>query len=312
MPLRLVFLGTPEFAVPTLEACVEAGHTVAAVYTQPDRPKGRGHALAAPPVKEAALRLGLEVRQPLKVRAPEVVEELRALGADAMVVVGYGQIIPQAIIDLPRLGIINVHASLLPRYRGAAPIQWAIARGENRTGVTTMMIDAGLDTGAMLLKAETDIGPEDTALDLAPRLALMGADLLVRTLAGLEGGTITPVPQDNAEATLAPILKREDGLIDWTCVGFEIHNRARGFLPWPGAWTTFRGQRFQIWRCRRTEIESGYRPGILFSEGRRLLASCGVGEVLELLEVQVEGRKRVSSADFLNGFRLEPGERLGL
>jgi methionyl-tRNA formyltransferase len=310
--MRLVFLGTPEFAVPTLEACAEAGHEIAAVYTQPDRPKGRGQALAAPPVKEAALRLGFEVRQPLKVRAPEVVDELRALGADAMVVVGYGQIIPQSIIDLPRLGIINVHASLLPRYRGAAPVQWAIARGETRTGVTTMQIDAGLDTGAMLLKAEAEIGPEETALDLAPRLARMGASLLVETLRGLEAGTVEAVPQNNDEATLAPILKREDGLIDWSAAAAEIHNRARGFLPWPGAWTTFRGQRLQVWRARRTALESAAAAGVLFSEGRRLLACCGAGEVLELLEVQVEGRKRVAAADFLNGFRLEPGERLGL
>ncbi|HAX41657.1 MAG TPA: methionyl-tRNA formyltransferase, partial [Solibacterales bacterium] len=175
--MRLVFLGTPEFAVASLEACVAAGHEVAAVYTQPDRPKGRGHALSAPPVKEAALRLGLDVRQPVKVRAPEVVAELGGLAADAMVVVGYGQIIPQVIIDLPRLGIVNVHASLLPRYRGAAPIQWAIARGETRTGVTTMMINAGLDTGDMLLKAETEIGPEETAVELGPRLAALGAGL---------------------------------------------------------------------------------------------------------------------------------------
>lgn len=310
--MKLVFLGTPEFAVPTLEACAAAGHELLAVYTQPDRPKGRGQSLAAPPVKQAALRLGLDVRQPLKVRAPEVVAELAALNAAAMVVVGYGQIIPQSIIDLPPLGIINVHASLLPRYRGAAPIQWAIASGETRTGVTTMMINAGLDTGDMLLKAETAIGPEETALDLAPRLARMGADLLIETLAGLAAGAIQRIPQNHAEATLAPILKREDGLVDWTAPAAQIHNRARGFLPWPGAWTTFRGQRFQIWRCRRTPIETSALPGVLFSEGRRLLAACGAGEVLELDEVQVEGRKRVSAADFLNGFRLEPGETLGL
>lgn len=310
--MRLVFLGTPEFAVPTLDACVAAGHEVAAVYTQPDRPKGRGQALAAPPVKQAALRYGLPVRQPSKVRAPEVVEELRALSAAAMVVVGYGQIIPQAMIDLPPLGIINVHASLLPRYRGAAPIQWAIARGETRTGVTTMMIDAGLDTGAILLKAETGIGPEETALDLAPRLAKLGAALLVETLEGLEQGRITPVPQNHAEATFAPLLKREDGLIDWTAPASEIHQRARGFLPWPGVWTTFRGQRLHVWRCRPAGIESSFVPGTLFSDGRRLLSVCGAGAALELVEVQLEGRKRVSGADFLNGFRLHPGERLGL
>lgn len=309
--MRLVFLGTPEFAVPTLEACAAAGHHILAVYTQPDRPKGRGQSLAAPPVKQAALHLGLDVRQPLKVRAPEIVEELRALAPDAMVVVGYGQLIPQSIIDIPPLGIINVHASLLPRYRGAAPIQWAIARGESRTGVTTMRINAGLDTGDMLLAAETPIGPDETALDLAPRLARMGASLLIETLAGLASGAITPNPQDHAAATLAPILKREDGLIDWSASPAEIHNRARGFLPWPGAWTTLRTQRFQVWRCLPTDLQTEALPGILFTSGRRLFAACGQGHVLELIEVQAEGRKRVSAADFLNGFRLEPGERLG-
>lgn len=307
--MKLVFLGTPQFAVPTLEAAVEAGHHVACVYTQPDRPKGRGHEVAFSPVKEAALRLGIEVRQPERVR--RCTEELAAVGADAMVVVGYGQIIPQSIIDLPRLGIINVHASLLPKYRGAAPIQWAIARGERVTGVTTMQINAGLDTGDMLLKAETEVGPEETALEVGPRLAAMGARLLVETLAGLEAGTLRATPQNDEEATLAPILTREDGLIDWRQPAAVIHNRARGFLPWPGAWTTWRGQRFNIWRCRVAEAESPAEPGKLFSHQRKLYAACGAGTVLELLEVQTEGRKRIDAAAFLNGQRLSDSELMG-
>ncbi|WP_321475321.1 methionyl-tRNA formyltransferase [uncultured Paludibaculum sp.] len=308
--MRLVFLGTPHFAVPTLDAVVQAGHEVVAVYTQPDRPKGRGQELAFSPVKEAALRLGLEVRQPERVR--RCVEELAALESEAMVVVGYGQIIPQAIIDLPRHGIINVHASLLPKYRGAGPIQWAIANGETVTGVTTMMINAGLDTGDMLLKAETPIGPEETALEVGPRLAALGAELLVRTLDGLLAGAITRVPQNDAESSLAPILKREDGLIDWTQPAAVIHNRARGFLPWPGAWTTFRGVRFNVWRCRVASEPVGHlTPGALYATGKKLFAACGASSALELLEIQVEGRKRVDAAAFLNGQRLSDTDILG-
>jgi len=307
--MKAVFLGTPHFAVPTLEAMVRAGHEVLCVYTQPDRPKGRGQELALSPVKEASLRLGFEVRQPERVR--RCVDELAALKADVMVIVGYGQIIPQAIIDLPRHGIINVHASLLPKYRGAGPLQWSIAQGEQVTGVTTMMINAGLDTGDMLLKAETAIGPEETALELGPRLAEMGASLLLETLAQLETGTLVRIPQDDTQATLAPILKREDGLIDWSQPAELIHNRARGFLPWPGAWTTFRGQRFHIWRCRVAEIEHPAVPGKLFSHQKRLYAACGNGATLELLEVQTEGRKRVPADAFLNGQRLSDSDLLG-
>lgn len=308
--MRLVFLGTPQFAVPALEAVVAAGNVVAAVYTQPDRPKGRGQSLAASPVKEAALRLGLPVMQPQKVRVPEVVQELAGLQADAMVVVGYGQIIPQSIIDLPRLGIVNVHASLLPKYRGAAPIQWAIARGETVTGVTTMQIDAGLDTGAMLLKAEVPIGPEETSEELSPRLAAVGAYLLVKTLDGLSSEAIRPEPQNPDDATLAPALTKEDGLVDWNMTACEINNRARGFQPWPGAWTHLRGQRFSIWRCRQADVESPATPGALFANERRLYAACGGGTVLELIEVQPEGKKRMEAAAFLNGFRLNPGDLL--
>jgi methionyl-tRNA formyltransferase len=244
--LRLVYLGTPAFAVPTLERIVEAGHRVLEVLTQPDRPRGRGRELAASPVKEAALRLGLPVYQPERVRRPEAVEHLRALGANAMVIVGYGQIIPQNIIDLAPKGIINVHASLLPKYRGAGPIQWAIVNGETRTGVTTMRIDAGLDTGDMLLKAEAEIGPDETAIELSKRLATMGAELLVETLTKLD--SIIPEKQDPAQATHAPILKKEDGVIDWKQPAQAIHNRVRGLQPWPGAHTTFRGQTLNVWK----------------------------------------------------------------
>jgi len=309
--VRLAFLGTPAFAVPTLEAIVAVGHQVAAVLTQPDRPRGRGQNPAASPVKEAALKLGLEVYQPERVRRPEAVEYLRALGCDAMVVVGYGQIIPQVVIDLAAFGIINVHASLLPKYRGAGPIQWAIVRGESRTGVTTMRINAGLDTGDMLLKAETDIGPDETAVELGKRLAVMGAGLLVETLEGLAAGTIVPEPQDDAQATLAPIIKKEDGVINWVCSSKSIHNQVRGLQPWPGAQTRFRGAPLQVWKTRVVAGQgsaSGVPGGI--ASLKPLVVRCGEG-LLELVEVQMEGRKRISAADFANGQRLTENEILG-
>jgi len=305
--MRLIFLGTPAFAVPTLERIVEAAHTVLTVVTQPDRPRGRGQHAAPPPVKEAALRLGIPVFQPERVRRPEAVEHLRSLAPEAMVVVGYGQIIPQSVIDLAPLGIINVHASLLPKYRGAGPIQWAIINGETRTGVTTMRIDAGLDTGDMLLKQETEIGPEETAVELGRRLAVMGADLLVQTLDGLQRGAITPVPQNSAEATHAPLLKKEDGLIDWLQPAAAIHNRVRGLQPWPGASTSFRDGALHIWRSH-PRSESG-EPGRFLSLKPAMVA-CGTGS-LELVEVQMEGRKRMSATDFVNGQRLTDNDRLG-
>lgn len=307
--MRLAFLGTPAFAVPTLEQIVEAGHQVLAVVTQPDRPRGRGQNAAPPPVKETALRLGLPVYQPERVRRPEAVEYLRSLAVDAMVVVGYGQIIPQVVIDLAPLGIINVHASLLPKYRGAGPIQWAIVNGETRTGVTTMRIDAGLDTGDMLLKDETDIGADENAVELGRRLAAMGAHLLVETLEGLAAGTIVPVKQDSAEATHAPLIKKEDGLIDWTQHAFSIHNRVRGLQPWPGAYTRFRGQTLHIWKARPTAAPPQSAPGTFVSL-RPPIVACAASS-LELIEVQLEGRKRMSAADFANGQRLTENEILG-
>jgi methionyl-tRNA formyltransferase len=312
--MRLIFLGTPAFAVPTLEAIVRAGHAVTAVLTQPDRPRGRGQNAAASPIKEAALTLGLTVYQPERVRRPEAVEYLRGLGCEAMVVVGYGQIIPQVVIDLAPLGIINVHASLLPKYRGAGPIQWAIVHGETRTGVTTMRINAGLDTGDMLLKAETEIGPEENAVELGKRLAGMGADLLVETLDGLARGRIAPEKQDDAQATLAPLLKKEDGAIDWSESALAIHNRVRGLQPWPGAQTSFRGVPLHLWKtkspARGSGADQGVRPTGRFVSLKPLVVACGDGN-LELLEVQLEGRKRISAADFANGQRLTDNDILG-
>jgi methionyl-tRNA formyltransferase len=265
-------------------------------------------------VKEAALRLGLPVYQPERVRRPEAVDHLRALAPDAMVIVGYGQIIPQNIIDLAPQGIINVHASLLPKYRGAGPIQWAIVNGESRTGVTTMRIDAGLDTGDMLLEKETEIGPDETAIELGRRLAEMGADLLVETLAKLD--SIVPEKQDGAQATYAPILKKEDGLIDWSQSAQAIHNRVRGLQPWPGAYTTFRGQTLNVWKSgaglpayAQALREHSIQPGSIRSV-KPMLVACGDG-VLELQELQIEGRKRLSAADFANGQRLSENEILG-
>jgi methionyl-tRNA formyltransferase len=312
--MRLVFLGTPAFAVPTLERIVEAGHRVLAVVTQPDRPRGRGQHPSPPPVKEAAARMGLAVRQPERVRLPDAVEFLRALGPEAMVVVGYGQIIPQSVIDLAPLGIINVHASLLPKYRGAGPVQWAILNGETRTGVTTMRIDAGLDTGDMLLKAWTEIGPDENAVELGARLAAMGADLLVETLAGLAAGTIVPQKQDSSQATYARLLKKEDGIVDWSRPAQSIHNRVRGLQPWPGASTTFRGQPLHIWKSRVPKVGQALPPvnpppGRI-SAVKPLVVSCGSG-ALELTEVQLEGRKRISAADFANGQHLVENEDIG-
>lgn len=308
--LRCMFLGTPPFAVATLEAMVAAGHTVLEVYTQPDRPKGRGQELAMSAVKQAAVALGLPVEQPEKVRRPEVVEHLRQLAPDVMVVVGYGQLIPQNIIDIPRFGIVNVHGSLLPKYRGAGPIQWAVANGETETGVTTMQINAGLDTGDMLLKATMPIGPEETAVEVGERMAKLGAGLLIETLAGLAAGTIVPERQNDAEATLAPILAKSDGVIDWTWPAHKIHNRTRGFFPWPGTATQFRGQGLRLWKTRE-DAPTTAAPGTILGGKDKLLVACGEGTSIELLEVQQEGRKRVSGRDFRNGLRIADNEVLG-
>jgi methionyl-tRNA formyltransferase len=307
--LKLVFCGTPAFAVPTLEKLVEAGFAVPLVVTQPDRPKGRGMELALSPAKQAALRLGLQVSQPEKIKNnDEFRQQLAAIAPHAIIVVGYGRIIPQWMIDLPPIGNLNLHGSLLPKYRGAAPIQWAIARGETVTGVTTMRIDAGLDTGDILLQKEIPIAPEDTAVTLAPRMAAIGAELMVETLHGLQAGTVHRRPQDHSRATLAPILKKEDGQIDFQLNAQEILNRLRGFQPWPGAYTSFRGKSLHIWAVQ--PVESAVAASEVLVESGRLIVGCGAG-ALQLLEVQVEGKKRMPGADFVHGYQPRTGEKLG-
>jgi methionyl-tRNA formyltransferase len=308
----LVFCGTPRFAVPTLEKLVEAGHAVPLVVTQPDRPRGRGMEMNISPVKEAALRLGLPITQPDKIKSNEEFRaQLAAIHPDATIVVGYGRIIPQWMIDLPRFGNINLHASLLPKYRGAAPIQWAIASGESMTGVTTMRIDAGLDTGDILLQRKLPIESDDTAETLSPKLAAVGAELMVQTLRGLETGQVRAVPQDHAKATLAPILKKEDGRIDFAHTANEVFNRLRGFQPWPGAYTTFKSKTLQVHKARPSEGSARLDPGEIAVEGTGMFAGCGQGTALDLVEIQLEGKRRMLAREFINGYRPKTGDRLG-
>ena len=308
-PLTLAFCGTPRFAVPTLEALVHAGFLVRLVVTQPDKPRGRGLVLAPSSIKQSALALNLPITQPETIKNnDEFRTQLTALKPDAIIVVGYGRILPQWMIDLPRLGNINLHASLLPKYRGAAPIQWAIARGETMTGVTTMRIDAELDTGDILLQKEVAIQPTDTAETLAPKLAAIGADLVADTLRELHAGTIKPRPQDHAKATLAPSLKKEDGRIDFRHTAREICNRLRGFQPWPGAFTTFRGKNLHVWDAAVSQYS--LPPGEILVENGHFFVGCG-GSALALLEVQPEGKKHMAASDFVHGYRPRTGESLG-
>ena len=310
MPFSVVFCGTPRFAVPTLERLVAAGHRVQLVVTQPDRPKGRGLELVASPVKESAIKLNFPITQPDRIKNNEEFRaELVRLKPDAIIVVGYGRIIPQWMLDLPKHGNINLHASLLPKYRGAAPIQWAIAQGESTTGVTTMRIDAGLDTGDILLQRKLPISPDDTSETLAPRLAEIGADLIIETLRGLEQATINPTPQENSQASLAPILKKEDGLIDFSRSAMEIYNRLRGFQPWPGAYTRFRGKNLQVLKAK--PASATMPPAELRVEGDHLFVGCGQNTSLELIELQLEGKKRTPAHAFLQGYRPKAGETLG-
>lgn len=308
---HLVFCGTPRFAVPTLEKLVEAGFNVRLVVTRPDKPSGRGLELAPSPVKQRALELGLPVTQPEKIKNNEEFRtQLTALKPEAIIVVGYGRIIPQWMIDLPPFGNLNLHASLLPKYRGAAPVQWAIARGETVTGVTTMRIDAGLDTGDILLQKEVPITLEDTGETLGPRIATIGAGLMVETLRGLQAGTVHPQPQDHSQATLAPLLKKGDGRIEFHLTAQEICNRLRGFQPWPGAYTSFHGKNLHIWAAR--PLQRTLAEGELVAEADHLIAGCGAGTALELLEVQPEGKKRMAARDFVHGYRPGRGEKLGI
>jgi methionyl-tRNA formyltransferase len=308
---NLVFCGTPRFAVPSLEKLVEAGFRIQLVVTQPDKPRGRGMELTPSPVKQRALELGLQVAQPDKIKNNEEFRsQLSTLKPDAIIVVGYGRLIPQWMIDLPPMGNINLHASLLPKYRGAAPIQWAIACGETVTGVTTMKIDSGLDTGDILLQKEIPVEAKDTAETLAPRMANIGAELVRETLPGLRAGTVHPTPQDNTKASLAPILKKEDGEIDFHRSAQEICNRLRGFQPWPGAYTNFRGKNLQVWDAE--PLQRVLSEAEFAVEADRLIVGCGKGTALELLEVQPEGKKRMATRDFVHGYRPQGGEKVGV
>ena len=309
----MIFCGTPAFAVPSLERLIaEPEFEIAGVVTQPDRPRGRGREVHGSPVKEAAVTAGIPVYQPAKIKLDEGFEYFERLAPDAVVIIAYGQIISQRLIDIPRLGWINVHASLLPKYRGAAPINWAIANGEKHTGLTTMRIDAGLDTGPMLLNYETEIGADETAPELTARLANAAAPLIVKTLEKLDRGEITPTPQDNSKMSLAPPLKKEDGRIDWSLDARKIHNRIRGLQPWPGAFTTFRGKTCQIWGKPLRPMAASGAPGIILAtQEDGLLVTCGGATVLRVEQVQLEGRARVTDREFMNGARVKPGERFG-
>jgi methionyl-tRNA formyltransferase len=308
--VRVVFLGSGSFAIPSLTALLDAGHEVAAVVTQPDKEKGRGRTVTAPPVKPVALARGLPVLQPRRVKEPEAQDALRALAPDVQVVVAYGQILPTSVIEIPRLRTVNVHGSLLPRYRGAAPVQWAIVRGERETGVTTMLIDAGLDTGPTLLARTEPIRDDDTADGLEARLSTLGAAVLLETLAGLEAGTLAAVPQDHDRATLAPIIRKEDGVIDWTTPAATIERRVRGFHPWPGASTTLAGRGLRVLRAR--VAEGGGDPGTVMAVERDgIHVACGAGTRLVLVDVQPESKRAMPASAFAQGARLAPGARLG-
>jgi methionyl-tRNA formyltransferase len=316
--VKLVFCGTPRFAVPTLEALLVAGHLIPLVVTQPDRPVGRKQEVEAPPVKQIALAAGIPVTQPEKIRNnAEFRSQLEAIAPDAIVVVAFGRIIPPWMLALPRLGCINLHGSLLPKYRGAAPIQWAVAMGEAITGNTTMLLEEGLDTGPILLQQQVEIGAEQTAVDLFEVLAARGAPLVVETLAGLTDGSIQPRPQDHSQASLAPLLRRDDGRMDFVAhTATELKNRWRGFQPWPGAFTVLDGKKLILHRLEVAEQpglhgRESAEPGQLFVDQRRMLVCCARDTWLELLQLQLEGKKHMAASEFLRGTHLASGTRLG-
>jgi len=312
--MRLIFMGTPEFAVPSLKKLIEAGHEVDAVFTQPDRPVGRKQVITPPPVKVAAQEYGIEVHQPEKVRNAAARAEIEPVlrSVDACVVAAYGKILPAWMIEAPRLGCINVHSSLLPKYRGAAPINWAIVNGEAETGVTIMQMDEGMDTGAILLQGSLPIGANETAAELTPRLAELGATLLIETLGKLERGQIAPRAQQDDEASYAPILKREDGLVDWSRSALEIFNRMRGFTPFPGCHTLLDGRKVEIVRAEATSNSTSEPPGAVTEvAGDHFDVACGGGTVLRIHEVQPAGKRAMTVRDFLNGVRLEAGASMG-
>jgi methionyl-tRNA formyltransferase len=310
--MRIIFCGTPEFAVPSLRRlAANPDFSIEAVITQPDRPRGRGQHVTTSPVKEAALEAGLHVYQPETIKSESSENFLKRIVPDAVVIIAYGQIVPARLLTIPRLGWINLHASLLPRYRGAAPIHWAIANGETVTGLTTMQIDVGMDTGPILLQREIAIGPDETSPELSARMREAGAELVVDSLLQLDRGEISPAPQSSANVSHAPILKKEDGRIDWTRPAHKTYNRMRGFTPWPGAFTTFRGQTCHVWGRPEEAAAAGGRiaPGEIISSSKEMYAVCGEGTCLRIEFVQLEGRKRISAQQFANGARLAPGDR---
>jgi len=311
--VKLVFCGTPQFAVPTLQALIAAGHEIPLVVSQPDRPVGRSQQMTAPPVKETALAAGLEVIQPEKIKNnAQFRARLEALAPDAIVVVAYGRIIPPWMLSLPRLGCINLHASLLPKYRGAAPIQWAVAMGEAVTGNTTMLLEEGLDTGPILLQQEIPIAPGQTAAELFDVLAKAGAPLVVKTLTGLDDGTIKPKQQDHSRATLAPILTRDDGRMDFAkYTARELWNRWRGFQPWPGAFTFLEGKKLIVHRMQVAQKDDLAEPGLVEAGDGTIIVACAQGTWIEVNEIQLEGKKRMTAAEFLRGTALRAGVRLG-
>ena len=307
--LRTIFMGTPDFALQTFQGLIDAGCNLVGVYTQPDRPKGRGKQLAAPPVKELALQYGIPVYQPLKLRQAEAVAELEALAPDLIVVVAYGQILPKSVLDIPGHGCINVHASLLPKYRGAAPINKAIIDGATQTGITTMYMDVGLDTGDMLVKRTLAIGPQETAGELHDRLALLGRETMEETLRQLCSGTLHREVQDNSQSSYASLMKKEDGRIDWSRSATDIHNQVRGLDPWPGAYTSVNGELLKLAKTS-AEADGGGKPGsIVAADGSGVRIACGSGTLL-VKELQLAGRKRLAAGDFLRGCALEPGTAL--
>lgn len=306
--MRAIFIGTPEFAVPSL-ALLARHHDVVEVVTQPDRPAGRGRRLTGPPVKRKAEELALPVYQPERIRDGEAFERLAGHAPDVIAVVGYGQMIPKRIRDLAPHGCVNVHSSLLPKYRGAAPVNWALVNGETHTGVTTMRISRQMDAGDILLARSTEILPAERASDLNRRLAPQGADLLMETLRGLQAGTLRPIPQDQEAATFAPLIRKEDGLVDWSLSATAIHNRLLGFDPWPGIYSFFRGKRLRI-REARVAPESDMAPGGIALSEKQLSVGCGMGRLV-LEEVQLEGRNPVGALDFARGYRVASGEELG-
>ncbi|MFZ3013968.1 MAG: methionyl-tRNA formyltransferase [Nitrospira sp.] len=309
--MRIVFMGTPEFAVPSLEALLRSDDHVVGVVSQPDRPKGRGQQLFAPPVKLVAERAGIPILQPLKIRTPEFSQALAAWQPDLIAVTAYGRILHTPILTLPPMGCVNVHGSLLPKYRGAAPVQWAVINGETKTGITTMLMDEGMDTGPMLLQEELDISRDDTAGTLAPRLAELGGRLLVDTIAQLKAGTLTPTKQDDAGATMAPLLKKEDGLIDWTMSATSLANRVRGLSPWPGAYTFLGEERWNIWKAVSMMGATTERPGTIVTVNKQvILVATGEG-ILEIHEIQTANSKRMSVVQFLAGHRVTAGMQLG-